>query len=311
MRTPSCCLAAALALALACGAPVDAPPAPAPGTLRVATWNVHDLFDEVDRTSPPGTGDEVPTHAEVEAKLARVGRVLAALDADVVILQEVENLALLQRLAAGPLAGRGYRAHLEEGFDPRGIDVGVLARVPVARFASHLADRAPDGSRPWARDLVEVHLDTQRGPIAVLGAHLVSRLDASADGRRLAQARAAREAIDAARALPGGPIVLLVGDLNDLPGSVPLAPLLSGGLVDLGASLADAGWTWSGGGARERLDYALVDPEHAGSITRVAVVANADAAAASDHRPLTVDLWLGASTRSLSGWVQTAARSMK
>ncbi|HEX7623549.1 MAG TPA: hypothetical protein VF400_08265, partial [Anaeromyxobacteraceae bacterium] len=97
---------------LACVAPPASSDDPAafPSSLRVASWNVHDLFDEVDRTSPPGELDTVLSPAEVEAKLARTGAVLARLDADVILLQEVENLALLERLAAGPLAGAGYRA---------------------------------------------------------------------------------------------------------------------------------------------------------------------------------------------------------
>ncbi len=264
--------------------------------LRVVTWNVHDLFDEVDRTTSPGDSDTVLTHVEVEAKLARLGRVLARLDADVVVLQEVENLGLLERLAAGPLATGGYRAFLREGFDPRGIDVGVLARVPIADCVSHLEDRAPGGARLWSRDLVEVHLDNFERPVVLLVNHLVSRLDASAGGRRLLQAARAREAVDELRATAARPVVLVLGDLNDLPGSVALRPLLGdGALADLGAGLADVdSWTWSGGGARERIDYALLPREDLTLVTRVEVMSGPDVAVASDHRPLLVDLWLGA-----------------
>src|SRR5512140_1844752 len=88
--------------ALAC-APPPPPAAARPEgrpTLRVATWNVHDLFDARDRLVPPGELDGVPDAGEVEAKLARVSGVLDRLDADVVLLQEVENLALAASLAA-------------------------------------------------------------------------------------------------------------------------------------------------------------------------------------------------------------------
>jgi endonuclease/exonuclease/phosphatase family metal-dependent hydrolase len=300
-------LLASVLVLLAC-APPPALREPRPGTstLRVVTWNVHDLFDEVDDTVPPGDADTVVSAAAVDAKLVRVGEVLGRLDADVCVLQEVENLGLLQRLAEGPLAGRGYRAALREGFDPRGIDVGVLSRVPV-EWVSHLDDRAPGGGLLWARDLAELHLGLADRPIVILGGHLVSRLDPSEDHRRLLQAGRVRELADRLRATAPRPLVLVVGDLNDVPGSAALQPLLGdGALWDLGATLPEAdSWTWSGGGARERIDYALLPREDRAFVTRVEVVGGPEIARASDHRPLLVDLWLdgmaepGAGTRSV------------
>jgi endonuclease/exonuclease/phosphatase family metal-dependent hydrolase len=287
---------ALLALLAGCGAdPASAarPPAAPRSLLRVATWNVHDLFDEVDRTSPPGELDTVLSPAEVEAKLARLGRVLARADADVVVLEEVENLALLQRLAAGPLAGGGYAAYLVEGFDPRGIDVGVLSRAPVVRYVSHLEDRDVDGAHLWSRDCVEVHVGGAARPVVLLGNHLVSRLDPAQDGRRARQAARVRAIADALRREDPARLVVVLGDLNDVAGSAALAPLLAdGALLDVGAALApDVAWTWSGGGARERIDYAAVPREDAAAVADAAVLAGDDVAAASDHRPLIVDLW--------------------
>lgn len=289
----------ALVTALAsCAAPE---PAPAPGeaaspALRIVSWNVHDLFDEIDRTAPPGNEDTVATPAAVEAKLARVGAVLDRLDGDVLVLQEVEGAALLERLAAGALRGRGYRAWLREGRDPRGIDVGVLARVPFEVGPTHLDERGQDGGWLWSRDVVELRLAVGSRPLTVLGAHLVSRRESWQDGRRLEQAARLRVlAEDAARGT-GQPAVLVLGDLNDLPSSAPLAGLLSGGwLADLGARLGAAeGWTWAGGGARERIDYGLLSAADVALVTRVGVEGGVDVAAASDHRPLVIDLWAGA-----------------
>ncbi len=284
-----------LAGCLACSAPASPPDgaAPAPRSLRIVSWNVHDLFDELDCTSPPGELDTVVTHAEVEEKLAKVGSVLARLDADVVVLQEIENLPLLERLAAGPLAGLGYRAFLREGLDPRGIDVGLLARVPVESVLGHLEDRTPSGAHLWARDPLEVHLASDGRPVVLLGAHLVSRLQ-PADERRRLQAERLRQLADGLSAGPSRPLVMVLGDLNDLPESEALTPLLGdGALLDLGAGLPPANaWTWSGGGARERLDYALIPQVERAAVNRFAVEPGPDVAAASDHRPLVVDLWL-------------------
>ncbi len=284
-------LSIATALLVGCGASAPSPEAPpAPLTLRVATWNVHDLFDEIDREAPPGQEDTVLTHGEVEAKLDRIARVLGRADADVAVLQEVENLPLLERLASRL---PGYGAHLVEGRDPRGIDIGVLARVPVHSYRSHRDERSPGGGFVWSRDLVELHLEAGSRPVILLCNHLVSRRTPGQDERRRAQAARARAVLEELRAARADALVLVVGDLNDLPGSAALEPLLGDGrLVDVGAALPSSlAWTWSGGGARERIDDVLLPREDARAVLRVEVLEGEDVQAASDHRPVVVDLW--------------------
>jgi endonuclease/exonuclease/phosphatase family metal-dependent hydrolase len=286
----------ALALLLACAPPPRAPQPPlAANAVRLVTWNVHDLFDAEDQVTPPGAADTVLTPAEVEAKLERLATVLARLDADVVAVQEVENRPLLERLARR--LGGDHHAVLEEAFDPRGIDVGLLTRWPVTAVVSHGADRATDGSHLFARDLLEVHLATGERPLVVVVAHLVSRLDPASDPRRRAQAERAREVVEEAAGAPDAPLVVLAGDLNDAAGSQTLAPLFAdGGLADAGAVLGAEGWTWRGQGRVDRLDYLLLRRPEEAAVLRVEVASGEDVLAASDHRPLVADLWLGRST---------------
>lgn len=258
-----------------------------PRTVRVATWNVHDLFDAEDRLIPPGEGDTVLSPAAVEAKLARVAAVLARLDADVVVLEEVENLALLRAIADRA----GYaEARLVEGNDPRGIDVGALSRLPVRAYRSHRLERDAEGRLLWPRDCVELEVDAGGGrALRVVASHLSSAL--SDDGtRRRSQAARLREIADAARA--GGARVVAGGDLNDAPGSAALGPLLADGAWrdPAGGLPAALGWTWSGGGRREVLDLLLVPAAEAGEVADASVLAGADVTAASDHRPVVLDL---------------------
>jgi endonuclease/exonuclease/phosphatase family metal-dependent hydrolase len=280
------------ALSCACAPPVPEPGAGSPGTwVRVATWNVHDLFDEEDRIAPPGAGDEVPAASEVEAKLDRVAAVLARVDAEVVLLQEVENAPLLARLAARA----GYpQARLVEGGDPRGIDVAALSRLPVLAYASHLGETDAEGGPLWSRDCVELHLDAGGRRLVVVGSHLVSRITDPGGGRRREQAARMRAIADGiARAFPEA-AVLVGGDLNDEPGSPALAPLLSDGAYRDAAEGLPPGeaWTWSGDGGRARLDHLLLAERDAGALVASRVLAGDDVAAASDHRPLAADLWL-------------------
>ena len=287
MRRPTLALAALLA----CGPALPPPPAPGgavrgPVQVRVATWNVHDLFDAEDRLVPPGDEDLVPAPAEVEAKLARVAAVLARVGADAWLLQEVESRAVLERLAVAS----GYAAaRLVDGNDPRGIDVALLSRIPVSGYASHAGEAGPDGLL-WPRDCVEAWLsagaDGRR--IVVVGSHLSSGV--SDDGtRRRWQAERMREIADAAAAEDPAALVLVGGDLNDAPASDALAPLLADGAWR--DPVAPGTATWAGDAGSSRLDYLLL-PSGSRALVAARVDAGADVALASDHRPVVLDLRL-------------------
>jgi endonuclease/exonuclease/phosphatase family metal-dependent hydrolase len=281
----------AAALLAACEPLLDVPAGTASAgraenVLRIVTWNVHDLFDADDRLLPPGAEDDVPSPSEVEAKLEALATVLARLDADVVLLQEVEHRALALELAARA----GYaEARLVEGNDPRGIDVAVLARPAIARYVSHAAERDPAGRLLWPRDCVEAHLAVGERRVAIVASHLSSRL--SDDGtRRAAQATRMRSIADAIAAADPSAVVVAGGDLNDPPSAPAMAPLAGdGAYVD---PLPAAATTWSSGAGAERLDALLVARESAAAIVRAVVEPGPDVERASDHQPVVLDLRL-------------------
>lgn len=280
-------LAAVLVLASACAPDLGTsrPTVRPAASVRVATWNVHDLFDEEDRLVPPGELDAVPSHPEVEAKLDALAAVLLRLDADVVVLQEVENAGVLDRLAA---RGGYPEARLVDGLDPRGIDVAALSRFPVDAYVSHLGELDPLGHPLWPRDCVEVHVRAPGRPVVVVASHFSSAL--SDDGTRRAwQAVRLREIADGVRRSRPDALVLAGGDLNDGPATTALAPLLGdGGWLDLAPPGAT---TWGEGASASRLDYLLLPREDAGATFGLALVAGgADVREASDHRPVALDL---------------------
>ena len=167
MTRRSLLLAAAIALA-ACGAN-EAPETAAtdtPARVTVMAFNVQNLFDTVD---DPGKDDKayLPIEAkQVEAHIAECNEIeveswrneCLTLDwddealghklgvvadtilqvndgrgPDIVALQEVENLAVLERLRNEHLQqGEYHPAVLIEGADTRGIDVAFLTRLPLA-----------------------------------------------------------------------------------------------------------------------------------------------------------------------------------
>ena len=112
------------------GAGVSAAPA---RQFTVASFNVQRFYDI---TNDPES--DVPLTAEnYAARLAKASLVIrTALHApDIIALQEVEKLSVLQDLANTINADLGipgaYTAHLVEGNDPGGIDVGFLVRSRV------------------------------------------------------------------------------------------------------------------------------------------------------------------------------------
>jgi predicted extracellular nuclease len=100
------------------------------GELTIASQNMLRFFDDQD---DPDTGEPVLTTAEFDDLLDKFSlHVRNVLDApDILAVQEVENLNVLQSLAArinSDDPALSYSAFLEEGNDVGGIDVGFLTR---------------------------------------------------------------------------------------------------------------------------------------------------------------------------------------
>ncbi len=179
----------------------------------------------------------------VEAKAAvdtqRIAGRINAMDLDVLAVQEVENIATLRQFNAVHLGGRYPHRVLIEGNDPRFIDVGVLSKLPLGGITSHQTAVHPSqpDARVFGRDLLEVEvLDPQRRRrlFTLYVNHLKSQFvpfdedpvvtGARNDARRRLQAETIARIV-AERQRPDGRFVIL-GDMNDGPGSEALAPLL-------------------------------------------------------------------------------------
>lgn len=102
------------------------PPEPDPAVgLRIATLNLHDLFDTHD---DPATQDEVLSGPEYQRRLEKRARTIhdALGEPAILAVQEAENLNVLAALADRPEIQADYHALLVEGPDVRGIDVALL-----------------------------------------------------------------------------------------------------------------------------------------------------------------------------------------
>ncbi len=238
----------------------DSLPAPPSGALRVASLNVHLLFDSVCDSGKCGTGDfeAVATEAEIASRVTRIADHLRYLDADVIMLQEVETQALLDAIAAKM---PGYPTHVvgEIGL-PASVDVGVLSRFPTLEVKTHRDQTLvrPDGTTTtFTREFLEVHLDRGGSRVIAFAAHFRSKNNDD-PGRRYAEAVAARDIV--AQAALDNPMALVVmgGDLNDVPGSSPINALeekLS--RVSAGLPNADIATYWYSGDG-QAIDHLFV-----------------------------------------------------
>jgi len=236
----------------------------APGSLRVVNFNVRNLLNDVkDSTSSLET---VLTPAEYQAHLADVAAALADLDGDVVLLVEVENLAVLDDLRARPeIAGVYQHASILPSNDPRGISIGLLSKeATIDETVTHRSDsiRGETGNYRYARDVPEFHVTFKGHPMVLLGVHFKAKEadDPTADNdKRLAEARGARAIADSLLAADSTRPVLLLGDFNDDTPSASSTTVANGppafdGTVESGF------WTVMYGGVRMTYDDQYASP---------------------------------------------------
>ena len=242
---------------------------------------------------------ELTTESVDELAMQHTAMVVRDVDADVLGVVEAEDRITLQRFSDSLLVGVGGRPYEQvmvvDGNDDRGIDVGLLTRLPLDHIRTHVFDRDAEGV-VFSRDCCEYHL---RGPggrrVAVLVNHFKSK-GYSEPGDPLGARRRARQAsrvaeIYAGLRRDGIERVAVVGDLNDAPGSDALATLLAGtDLRDISTHPAfDFGTrrgTFRGGNETAKLDYVLLSPALFAAVTGGAVFRRG-----VWHGPRTEDPW--------------------
>ncbi len=199
------------------------------GELTVAAQNMFRLFDDV---NDPAIGEPVTNPAVYAARLAAIStHVRTNLGApDVLAVSEVENLSTLQDLADQinfDEAGLNYTAHLLEGNDIGGIDVGFLLRDTVT-FDSIAQLGATDTYIDPTTNMPALLNDRPplllRGsynnngapfPIAVIAVHQRSLIDVETSARVRAKREAQAESLAGyINALPADTRVVVTGDFN-------------------------------------------------------------------------------------------------
>lgn len=265
-----------------------------PLPLSVLNWNVHNLENDKDDSGAPG--ETIVSTTEYNTHRKAVGAVLNELDADIVLLTEVENKAVLDELNALELGGKYVASSLIEGNDYRGVDIGLLSKYPIDSVVSHKDEpftlsgtAGPDYY--FSRDCPEVHIQFNGRKMVFLGAHFKAKSNDD-PVKRLAEAQRTRAIADGLAKQDPSRAIIILGDFNDTPDSDPYLAVVGDGTtkytdVTLSIPMGDR-WTYEYQGKPELIDYQMVNPTLAPMLEMQSATirhsTNVDAA--SDHSPV-------------------------
>jgi endonuclease/exonuclease/phosphatase family metal-dependent hydrolase len=238
-----------------------------PGEVVIAAYNILNLFDDHD---DPYRSDEI-TPAKPRAEMERLAESIRQLNADVIAVEEVESRDYLQRFVDIFLPEMGYRhVVLFEGNDNRGIDVGLISRIPVGPVESnrHVTFPGLDGSpRRFNRDVLEVTLLPEGAPpIEVWIVHLKSNAGGreEAEPIRIPEAQQVRRMLDEDLTANPEARIIVTGDFNDTWASNTMNTIVGpseGAMWSAGSESTDPALvTYNKGEFRSVIDFMLCSP---------------------------------------------------
>ena len=218
-----------------------------PGTIRFASYNLLNLFDDKDDPALQGDFDDIGM-ATTHERSRTLARVIKAVDADILALQEVESLEALLWFRATYLPDAGYKyvASHDVGYY-RGIEQSIMSRFPITRtqvwLSVSLDDVARDGSG-WGRvpRNFRTGLKIRRSPLrvdikvndkyelSIFNVHHKSGRDFRF--YREAESLKIIEFVNQLQREDPGRNIIVAGDFNAVPGEKSLRVYLEAGLMD-------------------------------------------------------------------------------
>ncbi len=273
--------------------------------LTLATYNVEN-YGPADRVTEVGFRKDYP---KPESEKAALRRVLRAIDADVLLLQEMGSSSHLEELRRDLVVeGLVYLPGVVLAGADADRQVALLSKRPWAAITAHtdLTFRYFGKNEPVKRGLLEVRLQVAGVELVLFGLHLKSRYTDRADDplsalRRAAEATAIRDRVLLRCPDPTQARFVIMGDFNDDKASKPLMFLQQRGKTPVAALIPardsrGESWTHVYGkiDAYTRVDHVLVS-----AALRPAVKGGAAQIydgpgwrEASDHRAVVVTLEL-------------------
>ena len=278
-------------------------------TFTIATYNVEN-YGPANRMTEAGYRQDYP---KPEAEKRALRTVIRAVNADVLVLQEMGGKAYLEELRRDLIAeGLDYpQSVLLEGNDAD-RHVALLSKRPLKSVVPHvdLEFAYFGGKERVKRGLLEVTVATAAGDLTIFGVHLKSRFTDRPDDpmsalRRAGEATAVRDCVLSRVSDSATARYVVLGDCNDTKASKALQRLLQRGRTEIAQLLPAAdsrGDSWTHAYRKEesysRVDHILVSPALRPTVQGGAarIYDGTGVREASDHRPVVVTLELPAAS---------------
>lgn len=255
-------------------------PAKAPGSFRLTTYNIENLFDDVDDPSLSGDNEDIDDTKPHHEMLA-VARAIRAVDADVLCVQEIESRDALDWFIERYIPDMGYEhvISLDAG-NARGIENAVLSRYPLSDpqlwIGKKLGGIHPENYGPNARNWhagepiafrrspLKVDVQIPAGDEAGTGWTLTLFVVHHKSGRysdywREAEARTILKLAQQVEAEHPGRAIAIVGDFNAQPTDESVQTYLRAGFVDVFAQSKQSGNAIISHESGRRIDLVLLN----------------------------------------------------
>ncbi|MEN3015096.1 MAG: endonuclease/exonuclease/phosphatase family protein [bacterium] len=188
-------------------------------TLKLASYNLRNLFDNID---DPLKNDGPP---KKESEIAGIGDIIRRSNADIVALQEVENIQILTKLLETAGLKDKYNVIVGKS-DERGIATALLVSKKFKIKNYTINENNEVFKRPPVEALIEIMPGFQ---VKVFTVHLKSkRGGVEADKQRYKEV----ENLIQKTKNTDTPTIIM-GDFNDLPDSITIKTLESNGFTDV------------------------------------------------------------------------------
>eukprot|EP01116_Phalansterium_solitarium_P011151 TRINITY_DN26765_c0_g1_i1.p1 TRINITY_DN26765_c0_g1~~TRINITY_DN26765_c0_g1_i1.p1 ORF type:complete len:350 (+),score=50.23 TRINITY_DN26765_c0_g1_i1:66-1115(+) len=203
--------------------------------LKVGSFNAEWLFYGTQRTNCPGTGCPWTTQTMALEHMQNVSKVIRSINADILVVVEVQSCEVLTMLNTEYLDGMNYLPYLLQGTDTAtGQNLGLLTRVDPTVTLQRTSSRAnyplsgsncgyngTKGDTGVSKHFWSTFSVTgMTKPLSIFGLHLLAfPVDKTRCAQREAQAAVIQQVL-LSEAYSKGHEVIVVGDYNDYDGSV-------------------------------------------------------------------------------------------
>ncbi|NBC04195.1 MAG: endonuclease/exonuclease/phosphatase family protein [Bacteroidetes bacterium] len=199
-------------------------------TLTVVTWNIEHFVDDFDNPYIDNERENKPT-ADMEERRTLLAKALQALDADIVVFQELESDSYLRILAENYFPELGYEIFAALESPDWYMNVVMMSRVPLGVFYSYAHANTPipgqtdEEGRPESQTFINNRMWTAEILVnpdyrfTLTGLHLKAGRGERNEAWRIGQIDLLREHLESLVISNEQKNMLVVGDLNTPPGS--------------------------------------------------------------------------------------------